>query len=158
MTSFINGTPYLRSSREYPEDLMMLSQEISKSYIDVANAVNTRTIGIFPTNRSAITGESWFLSGSQKNQSIRQVYKFGAIAPGANVLIPYQTNGLTQFSRIYGTCITSLPDYRPIPYASVAPNTNIDVRVDATRIVVAVGAGSPSVISGIIILEWLSNV
>jgi len=149
--------PYLRTSREFPEDLFQLTVEVNKTYVDVANAVNDRTISIFPTNRPAITGESYFFT-SKRTQTFRQVYTFGAIAAGTLINIPDNITQLTQFTRIYGACITDLPDYRPIPYASVAAAHNIDLRVDQTTIppsiVISVGASSPNVVSGIIVLEW----
>ena len=147
---------FLRTSREFPKEINSLSFEVDKSYVDVANAVNVRTIGIFPINRPTVTGESFFLISNKKQQSLRQVYKFGAIAPGATLSIPYTINGFSQFSRIYGTCITAVPDYRPIPYASVTVNANIELKVTTTNIVISVGAASPAIVSGIIILEWIS--
>jgi len=153
---------YLRSSREFPEDIHLLSVQISKSYIDIANAVNLRTIGVFPKNTFVLTGESWFLTSSRQ-QSLRQIYTFSTINPGVPISIPYRTDGLTQFSRIYGTCITAVPDYRPIPFASVTANANIEIKVVPTsnttgNIVITSGAASPVINSGLAIIEWLSNV
>jgi hypothetical protein len=158
-SNVVNQVAYLRTSREFPEEIHQLSVEVNKTYVDTANAVNARTIGIFPTVRPAITGESWFLN-NQRQQTLRQVYPFGAIAAGASLSIHYQTEGVAQFSRIYGTCKTALPDSRPIPYASVAANSNIDLRVDtaAGNIVISIGASSPNILSGLIVLEWLSQV
>lgn len=155
----VNQIAYLRTTREFPEEIHQLTVEVNRSYVDIANAVNARTIGIFPKNRPAITGESWFLT-NQRQQTLRQVYTFGPIAPGAILTIPYIVNGFIQFTRIYGTCLTALPDARPIPYASVAANANIDLRVDTVNflIVIANGAAAPAINSGIIILEWLSPI
>ena len=156
MSNIVNTAPYLRTSREFPqEDAHQLSVEINKSYIDIASVVNLRTIGIFPTNNPAITGESFYLT-PQRQQTLRQVFPFGPISAGASLNIPININGLTQFSRIYGTCITSLPDYRPLPYASVAANSNLDLRVTSSNIVITVGSASPNITSGLIIIEWLS--
>jgi len=154
--NIVNQMPYLRTSRLFPEDLGQLCVEVNRSYIDVASAVNNRIIGIFPQTNSAITGESWFIS-NLRQQTFRQVYIFGAIAAGATLNIPYTIRGFNQFSRIFGTCITATTDYRPLPYASVAANANIDVRVTTTNIVISVGAASPNLVSGLIVLEWLSN-
>jgi hypothetical protein len=159
----VNQMAYIRTSREFPQEPRQLSVELTKSYLDIANAVNTRTIGMFPTLRPAITGESFFLAGNLRQQSLRQVYTFGAIAAGASISIPYFIESFTQFSHIYGTCITTLPDYRPIPFAAIAANANIAVRVAPTttttgNIIVANGAAGQPIASGIIILEWLSNV
>ncbi len=157
MNNVVNQVAYLRTSREFPEEIKQLCVELSRDHIDIANTVNARTIGLFPTSRPAVTGESFYLSKNAKQQTFRQVYTFGAIAAGASLSTAHGIQFIVQFSRIYGTCITALPDYRPIPYASVAANTNIDVRVDSTNIIVSVGAGSPNVVSGLIVLEWLSQ-
>lgn len=157
MNNILNQVAYLQSSREFPDDPKQLGYILNKSYIDTANAVNARTIGIFPVNRSAITGESWFVQKNQRQQTLRQVYPFGAIAAGGILTIPYKVSGFVQFTRIYGTCFTNLPDARPIPYASVAANANIDLRIDTVNfnIVIAVGAASTNITSGLIVLEWM---
>lgn len=157
MNNIINQVAYLQTSREFPEDPKQLNYILNKSYIDTANAVNVRTIGIFPINRSAITGESWFVSKNQRQQTLRQVYTFGAIAAGGVESIPYTVSGFVQFTRIYGTCLTAQPDARPIPYASTAANANIDLRVDTVnlRIIIRNGAVAPAIVSGLVVLEWL---
>lgn len=152
--------PYLRTTRNFPEEAHQLTVEVNRSYVDIAQAVNLRTIGIFPTNNPAVTGNSYFLS-TQRNQSLRQLYTFGAIASGATLTIPHNIVDFTQFAFIGGTCITALPDYRPIPYASINLITDqIDIRIDKTtkRIVIINGSSAPAIISGIVILEWLSQV
>jgi hypothetical protein len=118
-TNVINQVPYLRTSRQFPEDLPELCVQVNKSYIDIATAVNNRTIGIFPTNRPAVTGESWYFS-SQRQQTLRQIYSFGAIAPGTELDIPtgIEPINIVRFTRIYGTVITNAPDHRPLPYVA----------------------------------------
>lgn len=155
--NIINQVAFLRTTREFPEEPHQLSVECNKAYLDTANVVNVRTIGIFTINRPILTGEGWFLT-NQKQNSFRQVYTFGTIAPGASLSIPYKANGLVQFSKIYGTCITNIPDYRPIPYASVTVNANIELRVNTSNIIISNGAASPTLNSGIIIIEWIVNV
>lgn len=152
-----NQMPFLPNSRVFPEDLEQLSFEVNKTYVDTANCVNSRTIGIFTTNKASVNGENWFLT-NQKQQALRQVFSFGTVAAGASLSIPYQLNGLSQFCKIYGTCITNTPDYRPLPYASVTANANVELKVTPSNIVISVGAASPNVTSGIIILEWLSAI
>ncbi len=161
-----NGAPYLRTSREFPEDPKKLTLQISKSYIEIANAVNNRTISIFPISNSIPTGETWYINSTtdlitnnnQRQQTVRQVYIFSTISPGATLSIPHYITNFVTFSKIYGTCITNQPDYRPIPYASVVVNANIDLRVDSTNIYISVGSGCPQINSGIIILELLTSV
>lgn len=157
MSNTINATPYLRSSREFPQDIRDLAFQSTKAYLEVANAVNQRTIGIFSVNKSAATGEQWYIKNNRKQQTLRQVFTFGAILAGATLSIPYKITGIDQFVRIWGTVITSIPDNRPIPYASVTANANIELNVTSSNIVIKVGAASPNVVSGLVVLEWLSQ-
>jgi len=162
----VNSSPYLRTSREFPEEMKSLCQEVNKSYVDIANAVNARTIGIYPTTRAAITGNIYYLEGRQRYQSQREVYLFGAIAAGSSLSIPYILNGFYQFVNIYGTCLTdgtdlaSDEDARPIPYVSNTANDSIELRVDiaSNEIIITVGSACANIIQGLIVLEWISSV
>lgn len=158
-SNFINQVAYLRTSREFPEEIHQFTVEVGKMYIDIANAVNARTIGLFPVNRPAQTGESWFFTTSRQS-TIRQVYEFGAIAAGATLNIPYTINGFNRLVRLFGAVKTDVPDERPIPYSSVTANANIEVRLDTVnkQIVIILGAASPNVVSGQVVFEWLSQV
>jgi len=62
--------------------------------------------------------------------------------------------------RLFGAVKTVVPDERPIPFASVVANANIEVRLDTANllIVITLGAASPNVVSGFIVFEWLSQV
>ena len=168
-SNVVNQIPYLRTSRSFPEEISELTVQINKTYVDIATAVNFRTIGIFPTNRPAITGESWYLT-SRRQQTLRQIYPFGAIAPGTELDIPHglDLDNVVIFTRISATVITNVPDYRPIPYIDpavlttgmtilVGPGTVVPfVGVPCIRIIL--GATAPAVTSGVAVLEWLSNV
>ena len=157
-SNVVNQVSYLRTSRNFPKEVNQLSVELDRSYIDIANSVNQRTIGIFPTNVSAITGNSYFFTTSRQ-QSLRQVYPFGAIAPGGSLSIPYTVSGFSQFVQIYGTCLTAQPDARPIPYVSSSTTAYIDLRVDTVglNIIILNGPTAPAINSGMIVLEWVSN-
>lgn len=153
--------PYLVTSQKFPtDDPSVLQPTLTKSYNEIAQAVNLRTIGIFE-QLQIVTGERWFASSATnanlKRQTYRQVYTFGTIAAGTSLSIAHNITGITQFTRIYGTCITDQSDYRPIPYASVTANSNIELRVTSTQIIISNGAGGPNIVSGIIVLEYLLN-
>lgn len=149
----INNVPYLRTSREFPEDLHMLTVEINKSYVDIANAVNARTVGIFPTNKPCATGESWYIT-SARQQTLRQFYTFTAAGP-----IPHGINlaQIVGFTKIYGTFVDTSGVWYPLPYVDVVNATNqVSVIVNANNIVITAGALSPPTIdSGTVVLEWL---
>jgi len=129
--------------------------QINKAYVDTANAVNERTIGLFPTTRPAITGESWFIRNNQKQQSLRQVYTFtgtGTISHG----IPNVT--VDRFCRCWGTYTDGTNGYGLIWGTTVGVAGLITFYVTATQIVFVLGAGAPALTSGRITLEWLSLV
>ena len=150
-------SPFLRVQRNFPVDSQPLSVEINKSYVDIANAVNNRTIGLFPFNKSISNGETWLLSGSsEKQQALRQAYSFtgsGNIPHGLNL------SNISSFVRIFGT-FTDGSVWYPLPYVdSIAANNQVSVKVNSTNIVITAGGGSPPTITrGIVVLEWLSNV
>lgn len=154
-SNLLNQSPYIRTSRSFPTDSQALSVEIDRAYIDIANNLNQRIIGLFAKNRPVITGESWFINKNQRQQTERQVYTFtgsGSIAHGLN------TSQISSFTRIYGT-FTNGANFYPLPYVDVvAANNQVNVYVSPTNIVITSGGGSPPAItSGIVVIEWLSQ-
>ena len=159
MNNVVNQVAFLRTSRDFPEDLEQLSIECDRSYIDIAGAVNARTIGIFPTNRPAITGESWFVKNNQRQQTFRRVYPFTGPVPAP---IPHGINTTTiaGFTKIYGT-FTDGTNWYPLPYVTttMAVGSQVSVFVTPTNIVITAGGGGaqPVIVSGWCVLEWMSQ-
>jgi len=153
--------PFLRTSRNFPEDPQKLSDELDKAYIDTAIAVNNRTVGLYPSVRPIITGDSYFIFRDQKQQSLRKVYPFGAIAPGTELDIPIGFDHFDQFVKIYGTVVTNAPDYRPLPYVAQILTNQMTILVGliggVNNIRIILGATAPPVVKGIAILEWISQ-
>lgn len=162
MTVNIQQSPYLPRQRNFPIDnTQALGIELDKTYIEIAQRVNERTIGLFSANLPSITGESWYLIGQpRKQQTLRQVYSFGSISPGSSLTIPIGNISVTNFTRIYGTALTNAPDYRPIPFSAQVVTNNITVSVSLVTGLITIQNGStaPTINSGLIILEWLSSV
>lgn len=156
MTSnnIVNQVAYLRTSRNFPTSQEQLTVEVNKAYVDTANAVNNRTISIFPTNRPAINGESWFLTNNQRQQALRQVYTFSTTAN-----IPHNVKNVVagQFVRGFGAYTNGTNTFGLIYGSPTAIAGQISFYITATDIVFVVGAGAPAVTSGTIILEWLSQ-
>lgn len=152
--NFANQTPFLRTSRNFPEDPQALTVEVNKSYVDIANAVNNRTISLFVKGRPVITGESWFLS-SARQQTIRQIYTITGAGSYPHNINLAQIFG---FVRIFGT-FTDGTNWYPLPYVSAtAANNQVQLVVTPTNIVITSGAGAPpSITSGTVVLEWLSQ-
>ena len=153
MTNAVNQVSYLRTSRSFPKDINELTEELNKSYIDTANSVNTRTIGIYPTNRPAITGESFFIQNNQKQQGLRQVYTFTTTAPIPHGIIFTQ---IDQFSRCYGEYTDGTNWYGLVSGSSVAIAGQISFYLTPANITFLVGAGAPTVTRGLVTLEWIS--
>jgi hypothetical protein len=160
--NFVDQTPFLRTSRSFGEDPAQIAVELTRTYTDIASKVNNRIIAVFPTNQPAVTGESWFLT-NQRQQTIREVYSFGAINAGAELDIPTNITNFTQFTRIYGTVVTAVPDYRPLPYVDSVTLTNgiallVGTVAGIQQIRIIVGTTSPNITNGLVVLEWLSSV
>ena len=153
-TNFVNQTPFLRTTRKFPEEIQALQVEIDKSYLDIANVVNDRTIGIFPTNRPAITGESWFLKGNQKQQTVRQTYTFTSTASFAhNISLITFPNVV----RAFGSYTDGTHVYGLVFGTSISVAGQIGFYVTSSQVVFTNGAGAPGLTSGVITIEWLSN-
>lgn len=160
-TTNLQQSPYLREQRQFPyDDLKELANQSDHAYIDIAQKVNARTIGIYANRFPLVTGNRWFLSGSsQSQQTLRQVYQFtaaGAIPHGINF------NSISQFVQGYGSYTDGTNpltnNYYGVIYGtSVALAGQVTFWIDPTNINVIVGAGAPVPASGTIIIEWLSN-
>jgi hypothetical protein len=158
--------PYLVTEREFPQDLKLLQPVLVKAWNDLSYAMNARVIGLYDRVQ-VVTGERWFndstaisqgnvATASLRRQSYRQVYTFGAINAGASLTINHNISNVVNFTHIYGTCITSVPDFRPIPYSSATLVTNqIEIKVTSTQINIINGNTAPNIVSGIVVLEYL---
>lgn len=153
-SNIVNQVAYLRTSRNFPQDINQLVVEVDKAYIDIANAVNNRTISIFPTNKPAVNGESWFISGNRRQQGFRQAYTFTATTN-----IPHGINfkDVDYFIRTFGEYTNGTNWFGLIPGSNIAIAGQISFYVTPTDIVFVVGAGAPAVTKGIVVLEWISR-
>ena len=156
--NIINKVAYLRTSRDFPKELEDLSLEINKAYIDIANVVNARTIGIFPTNASAITGESWFFN-NQRQQSLRQLYNI-VIVGGVPQPITHNLNLslISRFTRCFGEFTDGTNWYGLIHGSNVAIAGQISFYITPANIVFLTGGGQPAITNGQVVLEWLSQI
>lgn len=152
---------FLKTTDIIPKDPEDLSNHITHSYTEMAQAINVREIAQYD-EQEILTGQQFFTIGNnqKKKYTYRKAFSFGSINAGATKPIPHGITNLVQFTRIYGTCITSGPTtYRPIPYASVtAANACIEVYVDNSgNIQIVNGAAASNITSGIVVLEYLKN-
>ncbi len=153
-SNIANQSPYLRTSREFPKDLDQLTATLNKIYLDIANGVNARTIGIYPTNKPVIIGDSWFIGG-HKFQALRQIYE---VTGTGTIEHRIDLASIKAFTHIYGT-FTDGTNWYPLPYVDAVAATNqVSLYVDPTfiQIIGGGGGGQPVVQSGFVVLEWIS--
>lgn len=152
MASNLSNVPYLRVQRKFPQEIEALTVEVDRSYVDIANAVNNRTIGIFTQGSNTVNGESWFIT-SARQQGLRRIYNITATGNTAHGL---NFSSISRFTKIYGT-FTDGTNWYPLPYVDVTnANNQVSLSITSTNIVITPGAGSPpSLTSGTVILEWI---
>lgn len=151
-------TSYLPTFRDFQQTDELLRLLLSKTYTEIANAVNLKENGVYDLVETQ-NGQQYFNPSTTrlKRFSFRKLITFGAIAAGSTSSVAHGITGITTGVDLYGTCITDVPDFRPIPHASVTANANIELIVTSTVVTINVGAGSPNVVSAIVILDYLKN-
>lgn len=154
-TNIVNQSPFLRTSREFPEEMHQLTVEVNRAYVDIANVVNDREIGLYPANRPAMNGQRFYIQGNSPQQGFRQIYTFTA---AGNIAHGITTSNIYGFTHIYGA-FTDGSVWYPLPYVNAtAANNQVSVTVTSTNIVITAGGGSPPTITkGVVVLEWITN-
>lgn len=159
MTSnIVNKDPYLRTTREFPEELHQLSTECNRAYRDTADCVNTRTIGIYPTNNPAVTGDQYFLKSGTKQQTLRQVYLVTPALVTSGINHNVKISDISQFIRCFGSYTDGTNCYGFIYGSTTAISGQISFYITKTQIVFVSGGGAPTLTSGRVVIEWLSSV
>ena len=161
-TNVVNQVAFLRTTREFPEEMHSLTVEVNKTYVDIANAVNNRIISIFPVNRPAITGETWFVTSNLRQQSLRQVYTFTTTA---DISIGFKINRISEFTRCWGEFLdASTGNWYGLIFGSnfaIAGQISFFIATTGSTtsdvIRFLVGAGAPTLTKGKIVLEWISD-
>jgi hypothetical protein len=153
MKDIVNQSPYLRTSREFPNSIQNLQIELDRAYVDIAGSVNDRVIGIYPTNKSAVTGESWFLT-SQRQQTIRKVFVITSTA-AFNHYINFISPGDVTIS--YGTYTDGTNNYGLIYASDKALSGQWSYYITPTQIILLSAGSYPTFQSGRIVVEWLAN-
>lgn len=162
-TNIVNVDPYLRTHWHFTQDAQLMT-ELSRSLAEVAIVTNMREIGTYANGLPAITGKQYFLGGSNRQQqSLRQLVTFpvtgGTTFPLSikhNIQNLSKTGGLIQG---YGSATdTASGNYYGIIYgSSTAIAAQYSFYVTQTQIVILQGAAAPTITSGTIIIEWISQ-
>lgn len=147
-----NTAPYMRTTRKFPEDVNLLTTELTRSWIETANCVNQRSIGLFSTSPT-VTGNSYYVAGpTQKQQSLQKILAFS----NSNLTINHNIYGYTfifisKCGYTDGTNFFGLAQTYP-PLAG-----QISAEITPTQVLITTGAGTPATFNGYLVLEWLCN-
>lgn len=151
-------SPFLPNSVYLPldEEQRLITNNLLLNQI--VKAVNLREIGTYETSET-ITGESWFSSNINVKRAVyRQVYQIGALNAGSTLSMAHNISSLSQFTHIYGTCITADGNFHPLPDVSATNVTNqVSLDCTPTNIVIVNGSTAQNISSGLVILEYLKN-
>lgn len=153
-SNIINTMPYLRNQRRFPQEIPDLVLEIDKSYVDTANAVNARTIGIYPTINDAITGNAWYIEG-KKYQTLRKIF---SITSTANVPHGINTSQILGFAAMHGTYTDDTNWYGFLTTTTTGITDQIGFYLSSTDIVFTTAGAPHTLTQGYIVLEWISLV
>ena len=144
---------FLRTSRQFPEDVKSLTLELNRSYTDTATAVNLRTIGIFPTNKFIGNGENWFLVKNLRQEGMRQAYPFTNANPINHGIT---TNEIYGFTRKFGEWTDGTNFYSAISASDVGIAGQLTFYVTSTQIIF-INNSAHAITNGQIVLEWISQ-
>jgi len=154
MTTTLRQSPYLQKQRNFPGEIEDLTNEIDKTYIDVASKVNDRTIGTFALGVTIITGEQWHLSGQNPQQTVRKLFKFTSASPISHGINLSQIAG---FTSMYGQYTDGTKWYGVIAATDKPIANQLTFYVDTANIILTLDGTAPAISSGFIVLEWLSQ-
>lgn len=142
-------------SRDFNQFLL----QFTDIYQKLAVSSNAKDIALYEVDQEILNGQTFSGANPQTKVAIyRKCFAFNIIAPGATLNIAHGIIGINRVTRVYGTCITALPEDRPIPYSDTIAITNqISIRRNGPNIIVVNGATAPAITSGRVIMEYAKN-
>jgi hypothetical protein len=153
-TNIVNVDPYLRTHWHFTQDDQLVC-ELTRSFNEVAIVTNMREIGTYALNLPSITGKQFYLGGSNKQQqSVRQTMLFTSTGSFNHNIPLNNTGGMVQG---YGSYYDGTNWYGLLYASSTAISGQVSFYITPTQVVILSGAGSPSIVNGILIMEWISN-
>jgi hypothetical protein len=150
------STPFLPEFRRFlVQEPFYLERDLISAFTKTSLAVNQREIGTYDTIEVP-TGKQYFPAAANQNKRdiFRKVFSIGSVNAGATSNTAHSISNLSLVSHLYGVAATASSDFRPLPYASVTANANIELRVDATNITIINGASSPNISSATVVIEY----
>jgi hypothetical protein len=158
----LNASPYIVSSRTFPADEVQLPNVLNKMYFEVANAVNSRTNGVYDKFQIA-TGNRYFNDGDPTNrlQSFRQVYTLAALPNSTTATIPtgIAIDANTKFVNTYGEVQSATLAVAFTPWVVGTPDDAPYLRVNLAtgNIEIITTTANWTTFSAIVVLEYILN-
>jgi hypothetical protein len=142
----------------FAKDFDQFLLQFSAIYQKLAMSANAKDIGNYE-NVEILNGQQYFGATPQQKVSVyRKCFTLGAIPVGGNSTFAHGVDVIARITRLYGTCITNVPDDRPIPFLDVGVITNqISIVRNGLNIIVTNGATAPAIVSGQVVMEYLKN-
>lgn len=155
-------SPYLLTSRKFPQNPVELESVLSKSYIDIAQNVNISTSGVY--DKVQVDTRNRYYNDTQnekKRQSYRQVYTLAALPNAGTATIPTNIalTSTSQFVNIYGVAESTGMAVALTPWNMTRTDDAPYLRVNKTtrNIEVVTNTGNWTAFSAIIVLEYILN-
>lgn len=158
-----NAGVYLPTTYAFPgEDKEQFSVRIYQTINSIINALNLKETGQY-LDEEFVTGAMWFnpadSSPLKQRNEFREVVNIGALGAGVTTRAHGLIVGATwSFVEIFGTAsdFAAGGNYYPLPWASAAGATNIELKVDNTNVVITNNSGVvfPTCY---VVLEYLKN-
>lgn len=148
---------YLDPQIIFPDEYKLFQQTLREAYYNISTCVNAREISFYGLVET-VCGKYYYTSGNPQKfrTTFRKSFQLPATAPGATTSIIHGIDTIVEGVVITGDAITSIVDYRPIPYIDPTLITNgIGIRVDATTIYVMNGSSAPNITGGTVTIEIL---
>lgn len=150
------SSPLLPSIRYLPEDPKLLHRELINNFVEVASAVNSRTIGTYDTERVFSGNKLFPLTVNQFRDIYRLVVEVGAINAGATVNTAHNIPNISAMVKLYGVGVDATPNYYPLPFSDPgALNQQILLSANNTNVTITNGAGNPNLTSAIVVIEYV---
>jgi len=145
------------NSEEFKELLVRLYQNVN----NIALALNLKESALYLLEEFNTSAQ--YFDPATNNQLLlrpqfRSTFNIGAVGAGATTVAHGLTIGSTWiFTDIYGALTDNIGNnYYPLPWASAGGATNIELKVNATNIVITNNSGI-AFTSCIVTLEYLKN-
>lgn len=156
-------SPYLITSRKFPQNPVELESVLSKAYNDTAFNVNVSTNGTY--EKIQIDTRNKYYSTTpqdpRQRQSYRQVYTLAALPNTGTATIPTGINitPTTQFVNIYGVAESTTIAVPLTPWNMTRTDDAPYLRVNKTtrNIEIVTNSGNWITFSAMIVLEYILN-